>query len=249
MASIYPTLDERYAAPRFLVPAYYLVFVFAPVVKRTTGKVSVLVLLITLAVSSPCFHDQTLNNDYGRGLPSFTFPILFLDLFLLSPPGTTKFIGAVEDVPDKKAGLSENDCDTLWKRFKLGVRLVASSRGIGWSWQVKGVPPHPDSHLTRWNFVRKYLTLSGLSWIYKTAMHYLIGIAVAGKANTTSPYAQIAFSLLAGWAGAFWGCFGLNQFYQLAAAVSVGLDLCDPWEWPPFFGNLRHGWSVRQMWR
>ena len=168
MASIYPTLDERYTAPRLLVPAFYLIFAFTPFVKTRAAKVSLLILLITLAVSSPYFHDQNLNNDYGRGLPSLTIPILFLDLFLLSPSGTVRFIGSVEDVIDKDAGLSEHDCDTLWKRLKWGLRLVASSRGIGWTWQVKGVPPHPDRHLIRLNFVLKYSVLSGLSWIYKT---------------------------------------------------------------------------------
>ena len=249
MAAIYPLLDARHPAPALLIPAFYLLFAFATVFKSASARLSILILLITLAASSPHFAAKTLNEDYSRGLPSFAIPIFFADLLLSSSAGSIRFIRHSNDSTDQDTGTSDNDCDTLWEKFKWGFRLVVSFRLIGWNVQVKGVPYHHNKDLSRRDFVLKYSFLSGLSWTYKLAFQYLIGLAVAGRAETISPNAHRFFDVLEGWSGALWAAVGLNQYYQLAAAISVGIYLCDPWEWPPFFGSFFDGWSVRQIWR
>lgn len=249
MANIYPSLEERHPAPTLLVPAFYLLFAFAALFNSRSARLSILVLLIALAASGPYFTAKTLNEDYSRGLPSFAIPIFFADLLLLSRAGSIRFIQRSENSADHNTGISEDDCDTLWEKFKWGCRLVTSFRLIGWNVQVKGVPQHDNKDLSRRKFVLKYLMLSGRSWVYKLAIQYLIGVAIAGRAITASPISHRLCDILEGWSGALWAAVGLNQYYQLAAAISVGIGLCDPCDWPPFFGSLRDGWSVRQIWR
>ena len=249
MANIYPPFEERRSAPALLVPAFYLLFAFAALFKSISARLSVFVFLITLTASSPYFVAKNLNEDYSRGLPSFAIPIFFADLLLLSRAGSIRFIRPSENSTDQSVGISDDDCETLWKKFRWGFRLVVLFRLIGWNTQVKGVPRQHDKDLSRRDFVLKYLILLGLSWAYKLAFQYLIGVAIAGRANTPSLRAHRLFDIMEGWSGALWAAVGLNQYYRLAAAISVCIGLCDPWEWPPFFGRLLDGWSVRQIWR
>ena len=249
MATLYPTLTERYEAPGYLVPAFYIWFALAALTPSRSVRCSLLVLLVAQSVSSPAFKGKDLNEDYGRGLPSFTIPIFLVDLLILSHSNKTRFVGAEQEHQSSDAGISDEDCNTLWEKFKWGFRLVTTFRGIGWNFQVKGVPLHSDKKLTRRDFAIKYLALSVRSWIYKSILQYVLGFARGAQAETSSCPIHNGFEILEGYAGAFWGCVGLMQFYQLGAAVSVGIGLCEPWEWPPFFGSIENAWSVRQMWR
>lgn len=249
MANIYPSLDDRHPAPALLLPTVYLSFAITPLFSSTAVRVSIFALLLTVTLSSPSFAAKELNDDYGRGSISFLFSTLFLDLLILSKRGSIKFIGPIESTHDSIEGVSSEDCNTTWQKFKWGFRLAATPRGVGWNFQVKGVPRHPDKHLPRGSFVLRYIILSGRSWMYKSLFQYLIRFAVAGRECTSSWTAHMMFDILEGWSGACWAAVGLNQLYRLAAAISVGIGLCDPWEWPPFFGNWSDGWSVRQIWR
>lgn len=202
MANIYPPLEERRPAPALLVPAFYLLFAFAALFNSRLGRLSILALLITLAASSPYFVAKTLNEDYSRGLPSFAIPIFFADLLLFSRAEGVRLMRHSESNSDHNVGISDDDCDTLWKKFKWGFRLVASFRLIGWNVQVKGVPHNHDKDFSRRDFVLKYLMLSGISWAYKLVFHYLIGVAIAGRAITASPTSHYLCDILEGWSGA-----------------------------------------------
>jgi hypothetical protein len=68
--------------------------------------------------------------------------------------------------------------------------------------QVKGVPHNHDKDFSRRDFVLKYLMLSGISWAYKLVFHYLIGVAIAGRAITASPTSHYLCDILEGWSGA-----------------------------------------------
>lgn len=248
MASFYRATEDRLPAPGWIVPAYYLLYACTPLFGRGFGRGLIFVLLISLAASSPFFTTGDVNEDYGRGLPSFTLPILFLDLLLLSSD-SVRFLGAAKSASKECEGIGEDDCANLWSKLKWGLRLASSPRGIGWSWQVKGVPQHKNRYLPRRQFVLKYLILGGRSWVYKVGLNLLMGSCIAVRSHTTSPYVHWALDIVEGWSGALWACSGLNNFYQLAAATTVAIGLCQPCEWPPFFGNLVDGWSVRQIWR
>lgn len=249
MKSLYPPLDHRYPASALLLPAYYILFAAATLSGGHVVQLSIFALLAALSISSPSLTAGTISEDYSRGLPSFALLIFFLDLLILSEPGSIKFTGPQRTPGNEETESTNDEPEAIWQRIKTGLRLVATFRGIGWSFQVKGVPEHPNGNLPRRDFAIKYLLLSGQSWAYKTFFHYIMNIAVAGRTHSVSWTTYLALNALEGWAGAFWAAVGLNQFYRLAAAMSVGIVICEPWEWPPFFGDLSDGWSVRQIWR
>ena len=252
LARIYPKLEERYPLPKWWVPGSYVLFALTPLVPGLRARLFTTVpVLVMMVGSNPFFTVNNVTEDYGNAFPILAMTLSWLDFFLLTPAENSgvRFMGQSQSPAGKDTGVSEDHCDTIWKKFKWGCRLSTSMRGIGWSWQVKGVPDHPKSNLSRGAFVFRYLALSALSWVYKMACLYLIGVATGAKLRTNTPMSDRAFDVVVGWCGASWAYNGLNRGYRLGAATSVALGLCDQWEWPPLFGSLSDGWSVRQMWR
>ena len=251
LTSLYPALKHRYQRPSLYLQTAYFLFIITPLFPRKSGRICIILpLLIILAVIYPCFTTGNFSDDYNQFFPLVTLPLAFLDFFVLSPleGDDVRFLKPPQ--PGKEAtGVSESDCSTAWEKLKWALRLVTNMRGVGWNWQVKGVPEHSNSGLRRFDFVVKYLILAGRSWIYKIMCHYLIGIATAGQFYTNNAIILRVCDVLIGWAGASWAYHGLNSVYRLGAALSVAIRLCEPWEWPPLFGSLSDAWSVRQMWR
>ena len=249
MRNLYPGIDQRLETPFILLPAFYLIFALAACTTSFPARLSSLILLLSLGASSPYFRSKDLNEDYSRGLPSFALPIFFIDLLLISQAGNIRFVGPNRKWTTDNVSISDSNRDTLWSKFKWGFRLVCTFRGIGWSFQVKGVPQHHSCHSSRRDFVFNYLFLSGMSWGYTFGSQYLIVMATTIRGLGTSSMAHLVCGIIEGWSGALWAAAGLNQFYRLGAAISVAVGICDPWEWPPFFGSISDGWSVRQIWR
>ena len=252
IAAMHPILDERYRRPGMYWQTAYLLFAITPLVAGITSRVlTILPLLVMLAVSYPLSTAGNVNDDYGQAFPILAMPLAFLDFFVLTPlqGEDVRLEGQLSPATGKGNGTGEEDCDTSWEKLKWGVRLATTMRGIGWNWQVKGVPQHPNSRLRRFDFVVQYFILAVLSWSLKFACHYFIGVATGGKLYTDNLIAIRTFDVIIGWSGACWAYHGLNCYYRLGAAVSVAVGLCDQWEWPPLFGPLSDAWSVRQMWR
>lgn len=251
LATFYPNLEKRHDLPRWWVPGSIIVFAVTPLIPGArTRMFSILPILIILAAGKPAFTAHSVSDDYGGAFPALAMPLAFLDFFVLSllEGKEVRFMGRL-DSGKAAAGVSEDDCTTTWKKMKWALRLATSMRGIGWDWQVKGVPQHPDGSSGRTSFVIKYLVLAAISWVCKTACLYVIGAATAAKFHTDSPVARGLLDVVVGWCGVSWAYQGLNANYRLGAALSVGVGMCEPWEWPPLFGSLREGWSVRLMWR
>jgi hypothetical protein len=124
-----------------------------------------------------------------------------------------------------------------------------TTRGVGWNWEVKGIPPHPDGHMKRFDFAIKQFVWSLFSFACKLPCLYLIGAGIAIKAKYDSTIVRQLADVVIGWSAASWAFHGLNNAYRGGAAVSVALGLYEPRDWPPLFGELSEAWSVRQMWR
>ena len=252
LANMYPKLEERYPLPRLYVLAAYFLFIITPLIPRMTGRVLIILpLLLILTVSYPFFKTSNINDDYGRSFPILGMPLAFLDFFVLSPleGEDIRYVGQRRSSSEKNRGVDEDGCDTMWKKVKCSARLVSNMRGIGWNWQVKGVPQPADPNPSRSNFVLKQLMLATLSWNYKMLCRYFTGAATAVKLYTDSTIAHYICDVVIGWCGASWAYNGLNCYYRLCTAVSVAVGLCEQWEWPPLFGPLSDAWSVRQLWR
>ena len=128
--------------------------------------------------------------------------------------------------------------------------MVPSHRGMGWNWQVKGVPDDPYEGLSKRAFVGKHIQKMIIAYLRSMAMLVLLGWGSAAEARQSSearPYHRMVDALI-GWYGASWVWDRLNFAYSFMAAVFVGSGVCETWQWPPLMGKLRDAWSVRQVW-
>lgn len=128
--------------------------------------------------------------------------------------------------------------------------MIVPNRGIGWNWQVKGVPSDPWVELQKWPYGRKHILVMALAYLRSVAMLVLMGFgsAIQRERSHSQPSTSVLLDAVMGWSGAIWVWDRLNCFYSLATVVSVTIGLSKTWEWRPLVGSIGDAWSVRQMW-
>ena len=50
------------------------------------------------------------------------------------------------------------------------------------------------------------------------------------------------------WMMAFRGGFEMSVSYCLVGGITVGLGIFDPQSWPPMFGSITQGYTLRNVW-
>ena len=251
--ALYPPLEDRKPVPAWLVPTSILLFLVTPIFSNVRVRFAlILPLLISLAAITPFFTDGTAQGDYNWPVAPLLCALAVLDFYVVSPllSEPVNYIGSPK-------GQGNHTSSMLAERYvpnklRNSINLFCTGplgRGIGWSLQVKGVPPHRYDVMPRAQFVGQCLLFAVKSALYKCFWLYLLGLSTAVKATSHNTAVQILCHVAMGWSGAFWAVNGINTIYRVVAAITVAIGLCDPWQWPPMFGTLRDAWSVRQMWR
>ena len=116
-------------------------------------------------------------------------------------------------------------------KLRWTTALALNQRGIGWNYQVKGVPP-TSAPQPKWPFLRhqllkyvQYYIVSDLLHVYFMRFHYTQGVDIAYldlRANTWTRSFCNAFC-----AGAKL-YFPIQMNYTLVSIISVLLGLCQP---------------------
>lgn len=253
IARFYPLLDARPPLPSFYLPLTFITTLlpfFLPAERRLTRLLIILATLLPLFLLRPVFTAGKPGDDYNTATPPFSWIWQTIDFAIIEPSqgNPPKYIG---DPKRKNAPLAEQDTKTFWERLKWTTRLHTTPRGIGWSWKVKNVPQHPDGELPPWRFVQVQLFKVAYHFVFKQIILHLLGISQYFHAvtnSTTSPFLHQIALISVGWCTAVYVWHNLQFTNQAAAAVTVFLGICSPWEWPPIVGPLSEAWSVRQMW-
>ena len=249
ISSFYPSLAERRPLPTLYIPvAFSLTIIPFFIPSRSIGILTTFPLLVLLALSRPYFTSGDPLSDYATGGVLLGMTLWYLDFLILSPwtGEDVSFIG------DGKSGrrITAKEPKPLLKQLIWALRLmVTPNRGIGWSWQVKGVPHDPDVGLSKWKYVRRRLLRGVVTFIRSLAALYVMGLATTVQEQRKGLWTWTALNVIIGWSGAIWAWNGINYMYNIASAVTVAIGLCGQWEWPPLTGSLSDAWSVRQMWR
>jgi hypothetical protein len=256
IASLYPPLEARTPLPVWLHPSAFLTtlipFFLLSQYKYTRTALG-LTIFLYLAHLRPYYTLDDPSGDYNTATSFFPWCIQFIDFSLLAPleGEPARYVGS-RTPKDRNDGIIEDDCTTLWQRFIWALRLNTTPRGVGWNWRVKGVPSHPDASLAKWPFIRKSL----LKVLYHTTLQQLTIIALGfsqylqeqSTSTSTSPLLHTSSNIAIAWSIVIYVWHGLQMIYSLAAAATVGINLCSPWEWPPILDRVGEGWSVRHMW-
>jgi hypothetical protein len=264
IAPLYPTLSERKPLPFYYTPASLgLSLVPFLIENKYLATFSTFPFLLYLCVCWPCFTTGDPASDYYNNSHFIAIPLWYLDFVFLTPrdgEDAPAFIGPQltdeehrHELRDVTAqGQRWKDLSTFSQRVKWAIRLMFPvHRGIGWNWQVKGVPADTYSKLPRWQYVGWQIWWVVFYYAQSVGTLTMLGLGCALRAQVRSDeYVKIAITnAIVGWSGAVWVWDRLNCAYRLAAALGVATGLTKPWEWPSLMGPLRDAWSVRQMWR
>jgi hypothetical protein len=254
IASFYPPLSGRQPFPGLYAPACFILSVLPFLIanKRLAITLTLPPLLI-LCLRAPYYTFSDPSSDYYNSGPFLAIPLWYLDFVLLTPregEGAPLFAGGLRG--GKSKAQAWTDLSTLLSRLKWAFRLMLPAhRGIGWNWQVKGVPKDPYSKLPKWKYVGVHVGWTVFYYGQSVVMLVILGYGSALRDQTTSSnhWKVMLMNSIIGWSGAIWVWDRLQCAYSMAAVLSAALGVCNTWEWPPLMGSLKEAWSVRQMWR
>ncbi|KAI9743462.1 MAG: hypothetical protein M1818_002774 [Claussenomyces sp. TS43310] len=136
-------------------------------------------------------------------------------------------------------------------KLRWAAALFINPRGIGWNYQVKGIP-QVAAPQGKFQFLSsqslhymKCYVVTDLVHVYLTKHYYTDGVDMASltvRANTWSR--SFANTLMAG-SKVY---FPLQLLYTFGSILFVLLSLSKPKDWPPIFGRIRDVTTVRYFW-
>ncbi|RMZ77833.1 hypothetical protein DV737_g4174, partial [Chaetothyriales sp. CBS 132003] len=148
------------------------------------------------------------------------------------------------------------------KRFLWMFELLAVTRGIGWDWQVPGIPKcKPELSRAQflfaslWRYIAMYAGLYLVSLISEEILDGFSRIHHASLRNvllalSTNPVPMAIFIVL-GWAMTIYSHFGLLTLPISMICVGLGVGppaWREPGAWLPNFGSLDEAYSIRRFW-
>ena len=166
LAFPYPTLSERQPLPGYYTSACLGLSLLPFLTEnKRLASISTFPFLLYLCARWPCFTTGDPSSDYYYNNQFIAIPLWYLEFAFLTPrdgDGAPAFMGPQltdEERRDEKRvvaaqGQHWKDLTTFSQRVKWAFRLMLPvHRGIGWNWQVKGIPADPDAKLPRWRYV------------------------------------------------------------------------------------------------
>lgn len=261
LATFYPSLSQRRSIPAWYLPITFsltlLPFIFVQHRRLAIALTSPIIVALCTQAPSYTFGDP--SSDYYNSGVFLAVLLWYLDFAILTPAtgrDAPVFRGNPQQMSssgDRQENIGEAVEELpLWKRIVWALRLMLpSQRGIGWNWQVRGVPADSHDNMPRWTRVMIHLRRVVVTYVRSAILLVAMGFVTALQKRTVPPsaFAHDALNAAVGWSGALWVWDRLICFYSLAAAACIAIGLSDLWEWPPLMGDIRDAWSVRQMWR
>ncbi|KAL2041434.1 hypothetical protein N7G274_005816 [Stereocaulon virgatum] len=135
-------------------------------------------------------------------------------------------------------------------KLKWSAALYCNPRGIGWNYEVNGIPKY-EAPGTKTAFMIEQAKRLAVHAIILDAIHiwnsrsyYTPGVDMLtiDVRNTTLP---IAASEIISWIGQV---VSTSYLYTQVAMVSVLLGGGQPKDWPPLYGSLRDAYTLRRYW-
>lgn len=244
----YPPAQEREPLPSLYYPISYAVlllgYFLGPGAVKAFAASSV---LLVLALQRPRFTSGDVVTDYTLSGTLFILLLAYLDHGTAIEDGP-RYVGRLRKLLPN-GGTGERDPKTWWQKLKWSVRLSSTPRGIGWNWQVKGVPEHPGANHSQFRFVGERIIEVVWRSVLKALAVYCIGFCKTIQPSATSPQVNFLLDAAVSWCGAVWSFNTIGVAHAAGGVITVLLGICEPWEWPPVFGALGEAWSVRQLWR
>ncbi len=127
-------------------------------------------------------------------------------------------------------------------KLRWATSLMSNLRGIGWNYQVKGVPPS-SAPQNKWSFLLhqciKYVRchiITDLLHVYFMKYHYLEGVNIAFLDLRAASWTRSFCNAFCAGAKLY---FPIQMNYTLASIISVLLGICQPKASRTFSARLR----------
>ncbi|KAI0095915.1 hypothetical protein F4814DRAFT_435407 [Daldinia grandis] len=247
----YPPIEERSPLPILYTPGAFAILVFGyaigpgPIWIATISS-----LLVISALQRPCYTAGNAARDYGLSGWSIVFLLLFLDFSTTNPRWIGRRDGSSSREDNNKGITTQRDPRTWLQRLAWALRLATTLRGVGWDWQVKGVPEHLERNVPRLEFVGKRVLDLARYTLVKLIALYGIGFceAIQQEASSLSPWGGCLLRVVENWCGAIWSWNTVGIGYTVVSVIAVLLGISEPWEWPPMLNSVTMATSVRKTW-
>ena len=206
--------------------------------------------LLLLAAQGPSLSTGTRFNDYSLGCNLVTLTLTFVDRVILSH--------AEQDFYSISDGATRDDAgkpkphdfggwrDKLWWSSTLAI----GQRGIGWSYQVKGLRRGVSRSYPRWKFAASQLACFVGLYPLLEVLQSVFQTSNANQARRPGALLEepLWYQLLMSLAFAFWVFGGLTMAWSLGAAFTTITGLSRPSDWPPLYGPISHTSTLRGFW-
>ena len=200
-------------------------------------------LIASIVIYCVLFTRVSLGNEaWEMGQANFPMIRLFdasANILLTEPQRELRYVGQ-KDLEISTASFSS--------RFRWGVKLWASPRGVGFIHEpMAHLAPRPKQRTHR-AFILSQL---------RSITVYLILFDLTGIMNRANPYWTKEVPVVSGnrrlWRLASFG-YALILYttvtikYKIVSIISVLAGFSEPREWPDFFGSLFDAYTVRRVW-
>jgi hypothetical protein len=237
-----PPREPRYASAQ---GPLYAAIVLLSILACTTRPSPFRWLLFLPILGLTGFYFYTKTGDIMMDFSNAAF--IAMNIFMMSDfllltdvQNELRRKGERGDAPISKA--------PFFDRLRWGFDLFSSNRGIGWEHE-------PTTYLPRWTpattrfggVVQQLQGFAGVGVMY-IASEILFVVNPSFKTDGAPFHSQPWWLWPSVLAHVLAARSGITGVYLIAGAVSIGLGLSEPAQWPPLFGSFLDAYTVQNVW-
>ncbi|KAK0128104.1 hypothetical protein ONS95_000089 [Cadophora gregata] len=252
----YPSPD-RVVSPRpWFLPLTLSACIGSTMLPRKTRVALAVPALSLLASQIRVFSTGDNVKDFSRASFIFGFVLKFIDFGILKRDGevykvknrnaSIKKIGSTQELQYVAAIDGKK---SIWTKFKDSAELwLFTLRGIGWNWEVGGIPGRqPQS--TIYFLFRTLLRIFGSYLAWDICKHAMGQFSYIQSTNRGSFFDEpIINQVILTWLHQLEAFCFINLPYQIGALLTVATRFQTPEDWPPLFGDISDGYLVSRAW-
>lgn len=237
----------------FVTVPFLLTLPANSLLRKSLYPLHIYIIICTFFADKPAHAPS--SELYSLGLLVGTWTARIIDRVYMHAPEKCFKRKGIDDQPGKSLeGYSPI------KKFFWAAELMSAARGIGWNWEVGGIPPSKVQSRRSFVVERIKKTTITFAGIYATAeLAKLIltddeelrsrGFATVLPLLRNSIFLRVFTT--AGWLTVVYGHIVLPE--NLVAVLLVGSGIggrrwADPASWPPAFGEITDAYSLRRFW-
>ncbi|EKG10411.1 Cytochrome P450 [Macrophomina phaseolina MS6] len=251
MASFVTPLDQREPTPPWFLPSFLLPGFCALLIPPKFYYARALLsgsALAYLLLQAPRYTASDAAVDFIGGVYMGAVALKWLDFVVLH---RTESEYHRSNPSASNPDINTGQFDSWISRLSYSFSLWTTTRGVGWSWQVKNIPRGVLAGYPRLRFVR--MCLHRALWCLLGA-DFLHSVMMRTPFNQSDPLPNLFLQplptrLLVAWTAGFEAYCHLQLPYYIFATLTVALGISHPEQWPPIMGAFSvDSWSVRNFW-